>query len=120
MRIVVLLIVAGSALAAGHAVGEQRAVAKPGVEASPHAQALRLVFEKRAERIRAVDEEDWWHDVKSRGWFVKRPFPPGVIDSTHLFDVRYEIDGKPVAAWSVDTRAGTVEETPVPAEPPVK
>ena len=33
----------------------------------------------------------------------------GLIDSTHLFDVSYRIDGKIVASWLVDTRAGTVQ-----------
>jgi hypothetical protein len=57
-----------------------------------------------------VDREDWWHDCKERSWVAKRPFHPGTIDSTHLFDVSYRIDGKEVARWSVDTRRGSVEE----------
>ena len=79
-------------------------------ERSPHAEALELVFQKAADRIRAVDPENWWHDVKERTWSVQRPFHLGTIDSTHLFTVRYRIDGKAVAAWNVDTRRGTVEE----------
>ncbi len=79
-------------------------------ERSPHAEALELVFHKAADRIRAVDGEDWWHDVKERTWAVQRPFSPGTIDSTHWFTVTYRIGGKQAAAWRVDTRAGTVTE----------
>jgi hypothetical protein len=79
-------------------------------ERSPHVEALDLVFQKAADRIRAVDQEDWWHDVKERAWLVQRPFSPGSIDSTHLFTVTYRIGGKPVVAWNVDTRGGTVTE----------
>jgi hypothetical protein len=79
-------------------------------ERSPHAEALALVFQKAAERIRAVDGADWWHDTEERTWTVRRPFAPGVIDSTHLFTVTYRIGDKRVAAWQVDTRAGTVSE----------
>jgi hypothetical protein len=79
-------------------------------ERSPHVEALDLVFQKAADRIRAVDQEDWWHDVKERAWVVQRPFSPGYVDSTHLFIVNYRIGGKQVAAWQVDTRGGTVTE----------
>jgi hypothetical protein len=79
-------------------------------ERSPHVEALELVFQKAADRIRAVDRENWWHDVKERAWAVQRPFAPGTIDSTHLFTVTYRIGGKQVAAWQVDTRAATVTE----------
>jgi hypothetical protein len=79
-------------------------------ERSPHVEALELVFQKAADRIRAVDQENWWHDVKERAWDVQRPFSPGSIDSTHLFTVTYRIAGKQVAAWHVDTRRGVVTE----------
>ena len=36
------------------------------------------------------------HDVKDRTWTVRRPFHPGIIDSTHMFNVGYRIDGKEV------------------------
>jgi hypothetical protein len=81
-------------------------------EKSPHAAALELVFKQQADRIRDVDRENWWHDVKERTWVVKRPFHPGVIDSTHLFDVSYRIAGREVATWTVDTRRGQVTVTP--------
>jgi hypothetical protein len=87
---------------------EEAATRKP--ERSPHVEALDLVFQKAAERIRAVDQEKWWFDVKERAWVVHRPFYPGHIDSTHLFTVTYRIDGKQVAAWEVDTRGATIKE----------
>jgi hypothetical protein len=80
------------------------------VEASPHAAALELIFKTQQARIRAVDQENWWHDVKERSWVVRRPFAPGTIDSTHLFEVSYRIEGKTAASWLVDTRLGKVTE----------
>jgi hypothetical protein len=106
------IVLAGSTLVASSppAASAEEAPARK-VERSPHVEALDLVFPKAAERIRVVDEEeDWWHDVKERAWVVQRPFSPGTIDSTHLFTVEYRIEGKRVAAWEVDTRAGTVRE----------
>jgi hypothetical protein len=100
-------------------IGFSLAAQQPGaarVERSPHAAALELVFQKEADRIRQVDKEDWWHDTRERTWSVRRPFHPGVIDSTHWFDVTYRIDGKDVAAWVVDTRTGTVTVTPATKE----
>ena len=88
---------------------------KDAPEKSPHAAALELVFATQAKRIRELDKGDWWLDTKERTWGVKRPFAPGTIDSTHLFVVTYRIDGKPVAAWNVDTRAGKVTETNGPS-----
>jgi hypothetical protein len=79
------------------------------VERSPHAAALELVFRTQQARIREVDGEDWWQDVKERQWVVKRPFAPGVIDSTHWFNVSYRIDGRDVATWCVDTAKGQVQ-----------
>ena len=76
---------------------------------SPHAQAIRLVMEVRADEIRRLDmAPDWWHDTKERAWSVKRPFGPGVVDSTHYFVVRYAVDGHAVGAWSVNTRTSQV------------
>ena len=62
----------------------------------------------------AEGKHDWWHDVKRRGWTVQRPFGPGVIDSTHWFNVTYQIDGKPVAKWFVDTRKREVRQIKLP------
>jgi len=79
-------------------------------EKSPHAAALELVFEKAAARIRAIDKENWWHDLEERAWSARRPFSPGFIDSTHMFTVTYRVAGKQAASWQVDTRRQTVEE----------
>ena len=96
-----------------------RAEKKKEPEGSPHAAALALVFREAAGKIRDVDKENWWHDTKERTWTVRRPFGPGVIDSTHMFQVAYQIDGRMAAAWDVDTRKGTVAERDVP-DPPRK
>jgi hypothetical protein len=117
MRTVVLVIVAACSLVVGRMFAAP-ASTQPAVETSPHAEALRLVFAKCSDRIRAVDRENWWHDVKSREWTAKRLFSPGVIDSTHMFDVSYRIDGKVVGSWLVDTRAGTVKHATAAATRP--
>ena len=77
-------------------------------EESPHAQALALVFQTQRTKIREVDSENWWFDTKARDWEVSRPFAPGQIDSTHMFIVKYKIDGKEIFSWTVDTRKKTV------------
>lgn len=106
-------LVAAAALAAGWAIGA--ADRKP--DKSPHAEALELILRTQADEIRKIEapgridgtgDELWWHDVKERTWVVKRPFGPGFIDSTHMFDVTYRIDGKDSGFWGVDTRKGTV------------
>ena len=82
---------------------------------SPHAQAIRLVMQARASEIEKLDSSsDWWHDTKERTWSAKRPFGPGVIDSTHFFNVTYAIEGSVVGTWAVNTRTGQVS---VPGEP---
>ena len=86
---------------------------------SPHGQALSLVLatqqkairelEKRAGSLRMMgSDESWWFDTKPRTWSVARPFAPGTIDSTHMFEVRYSIDGNEAGAWSVDTHSQKV------------
>src|SRR5262249_7331760 len=102
------------AILVGGMIGFSLAAQPPGaakVGKSPHAAALELVFQREAARIRDLDslgKEDWWHDTRERTWSVRRPFAPGTIGSTHLFDVAYRINGKEVAAWLVDTRGGKV------------
>jgi hypothetical protein len=105
-------LIAAVAAAAGLAVGANNET-KP--DKSPHGDAVELVIRTQADEIRKLEtpgreggDDSWWHDTKERTWVVKRPFAPGVIDSTHLFEVTYRIDGKDVATWSVDTRKGTV------------
>ncbi len=79
------------------------------VEMSPHAQAIQLVMTTQQDEIQKVDADDWWHDVKTREWKAKRLFHPGTIDSTHMFEVTYMIDGQFAQSWTVDTRNKTVE-----------
>lgn len=67
------------------------------LEKPPHAEALELVFKTMQKPAFDGGKDDWWHDTKERTWVVKRPFGPGVIDSTHMFNVSYRIDGKEVA-----------------------
>jgi len=78
-------------------------------EKSPHAEALMLVLSTQGDVIAQVDKENWWFDVKERAWSVRRPFGPGVIDSTHMFVVTYSIGGKKLATWHVDTDKKTVK-----------
>ena len=76
---------------------------------SPHAQVILLVMQTRSEEIRKIDQSDhWWHDTKDRAWSAKRPFEPGIVDSTHYFKVKYSINGHVVATWTVNTRTGQV------------
>ena len=76
---------------------------------SPHAAALALVLRTQADVIQAVDRENWWHDTKTREWTAQRPFAPGTLDSTHMFQVEYKIDGVVVAQWLVDTERRSVQ-----------
>jgi hypothetical protein len=82
---------------------------EPKVEPSPHAVAIELVLKTQQARIREVERENWLHDVKERTWIVQRPFGPGIIDSTRIFNVSYRVDGKEAAAWLVDTGKGQVQ-----------
>jgi hypothetical protein len=91
-----------------------RSRSKARVERSPHADAIMVVLDTQGKLIRRVDKENWWHDVKQRRWLVKRPFHPGTIDSTHTFMVSYLIEGKSVAAWTVDTRKRTALSSEAP------
>ena len=118
--------VALCALAAGRA-SQTATPAKTGSSASglqggsPHAEALRLVLQRCGDEINALDaaiagpaqpgDAAWWFDTKWRDLSVKRPFGPGIFDSTHWFVVEYRVDGKVVASWSIDTRAGEVRRS---------
>jgi len=88
---------------------------------SPHGQALALVLATQQKAIREIEkqagslrltgrEESWWFDTTRRTWSVARPFVPGIMDSTHMFDVRYAIDDKETGAWSVDTHGQKVTQ----------
>jgi len=112
MRIVTLLLVAFAAIALDRACNQPAVAAKPEVEESPHLEALQLVLKQHADQIRRADDpKHWWHDVKPRTFTIERPFYPGYIDSTHWFHVDYEIDGKKVEFWTVDTRKGTAKRS---------
>jgi len=72
------------------------------------ATAIQVVLDTQQDNIRSADSPDsWWHDTKERTWSVKRPVEPGILDTTHIFNVTYRIDGVAVANWRVDTSAGT-------------
>jgi hypothetical protein len=105
LRVLFAVLIAGLAAYALGAQGRN----DPKVQTSPHADAIQLVFKTQQARIREVDRENWEHDVKDRAWVIRRPFAPGIIDSTHMFNVCYRIDGKEVATWFVDTAKGTVQ-----------
>jgi hypothetical protein len=88
--------------------------------ASPHADAIALVIKKRQKEIEQAELAyfkengvDWWrgeieqyhwHDTITRSWSAVRPFAPGIVNSTHMFEVVYSINDKIAASWSVDTK----------------
>ena len=92
--------------------------------ASPQSDAIALVIEKQQKEIAQAELEyfkengvDWWrgeieqyrwHDTITRSWSAVRPVAPGVVDSTHWFEVFYSINDKIVSSWTVDTRKKTV------------
>ena len=79
-------------------------------ERNPILEAINLVADTQYAEIKLIDKSDWWFDTKRRDWSVQRTFEPGVIDSTHLFEVTYKIDGKEVITWQVDLRNKKVEK----------
>jgi hypothetical protein len=96
---------------------------------SPHAEAISLVQTKQPEEIIKAEREyftkhatedyqgnidrPWWFDTIERTWVVRRPFGPGIFDSTHWFTVSYKIKDEIVASWSVDTDKNKVEKTKI-------
>ncbi|UHQ21520.1 hypothetical protein LVB77_12590 [Lysobacter sp. 5GHs7-4] len=46
--------------------------------------------------------------IKAVVFDVYGTFGPGVVDSTHCFQVSYSSEGQVVGAWSVNTRTGQV------------
>jgi hypothetical protein len=115
MRSFLKLSLFGVAVAVGLSAGHG---ADPKPDRSPHGAAVELVLKEKADDIRKlekVEKDEWWHDVKERSWVVRRPFHPGVIDTTHSFDVSYLIDGRIVGRWGVDTRTGKVVAWAEPA-----
>lgn len=76
----------------------------------PHADAIRLIAENRAEELRALDggEDARWFDTHVRTWTTQRPFGPGIVDSRFLIKVTYAIDGNIVGEWTVNTCSGEI------------
>ena len=88
-------------------------IAHAGIESEEptHAIAVRLVMEQRAAQVLAIDPaKDWWHDTKRRTWSAQRPYEPGISDSTHFIHVTYEIDGRTMASWNVNTKTRQVAD----------
>lgn len=79
-------------------------------ERNPVIEAINLVATTHQAEIESADKGDWSLDTLRREWIVQRPFAPGVIDSTQLFDVTYKIDGKQVMSWEVDLRNKKVKK----------
>ena len=105
-----LLVVNASVAASTETAGETE---------SPHFQAISLVMELRASEIAGLEDPDGkWHDVQDRTWSVRRPFHPGVLDTTHYFEVSYSIGGRAVATWKVNTKRRLVgdQDDSIPVE----
>lgn len=80
-------------------------VAPAEIEENPFVEAINLVATTQRSTIRSIDKGDWLTDSAKREWIVQRPFGPGIIDSTHLLQVTYVVDGKQLAAWLVDLKS---------------
>ena len=82
---------------------------------------INLVANTQRDEIRAADRRvanaDWWVDALDREWIVKRPFGPGLFDSTHWFYVSYKVNGRVLMSWFVDLAKGTVSPTTPPDRP---
>src|SRR5689334_19946274 len=89
---------------------------QPLTQTSPHAEAITLIAQQRSDRIKALDGGDWWTDTMDRTWVVQRTESPGIFDTTHNFDVEYQVGGRIAARWSVDTRAKMIADQPKPEE----
>lgn len=79
---------------------------------NPVIEAINLVASTQKNEIREADrkvaESDWWVDTMERDWIVKRPFGPGIFDSTQWFYVSYKVNGRILMSWFVDLGKGTV------------
>jgi hypothetical protein len=85
---------------------------------NPVLEAINLVATTQRAEIQAADrkvsESDWWSDTLERDWIVKRPFGPGIFDSTHWFYVSYKVNGRILMSWFVDLNKGTVSDIAPP------
>jgi hypothetical protein len=94
-------------------------------ELPPHFEALSFIWNTQKDKIKALElqhaEEEqkkrkenvdadsrWWFDTDERRWAVSRPFSPGRIDSTHMFNVTYILNSKELISWRVDTRKKSI------------
>lgn len=92
---------------------------EPGYSSTgPHADAVRLVAERRADEILALDggADARWFDTRVRTWATQRPIGPGGIDSRFVIQVTYAIDGKVVGRWTVNTCSGEISGA---GDPPI-
>lgn len=85
---------------------------------NPIIEAIDLVATRQRTAIRAADrkvsESNWWSDTLQREWIVRRPFGPGIFDSTHWFYVSYKVNGRILMSWFVDVRKHTVSDVAPP------
>lgn len=85
---------------------------------NPVLEAINLVATRQRAEIQAADrkvsESDWWSDTLERDWIVKRPFGPGIFDSTHWFYVSYKVNGRILMSWFVDLSKRTVSDIAPP------
>lgn len=101
--------------------GTARAAAAEMAQRNPVIEAINLVATTQRAEILAADRKvanaDWWVDALEREWIVKRPFGPGLFDTTHWFYVSYKVNGRVLMSWFVDLSKGTVSPTTPPDRP---
>lgn len=109
-RLFRLILFFTASVVCGHGGFDTARAAEPAYSAAgPSADAIRLVSEKRADEVLALDGGDMrWFDTRIRTWTTHRPYGPGLIDSRFLINVTYAIDGKIVGEWQVNTCSGQI------------
>ncbi len=78
---------------------------------SPHVEPLALVLATQRSHIASVERPGRTMDTELHGWLVKRPMSSGHHDNRFRFVVAYQIEGKVVAEWTVNTQLRTVTLT---------
>ena len=113
---IALLAIVPRASAAEHVETARRRECPPLMETvqMPHAMAIALVVAQRSDEIAALDRKlgdgSPWLDTHGRSWEATRPAAPGILDTTHAFEVVYRIDGVAVGRWAVDLAAQRVHD----------